>query len=50
MSSCCIQDHLPHAWISGQKNRPAIDHRYFRAGRLGSQRSYHRSSYLQANG
>src|SRR5882757_5617568 len=41
-----IQDYLPHTGISGQRNRPAIDHHDFNAGRLGSQRTHHCGSHL----
>jgi len=41
-----IQHHLPQARICGQRNRFAIDHHDFSAGRLCSQRTHHRSSDL----
>ena len=41
-----VQDHLPHAMICGQRNRLAIDHHDFSAGRRCSQRTNHCSSDL----
>jgi hypothetical protein len=46
LSSSWVHNHLPQARICGQSNRSAIDHHDFSAGRLGSQRTHHRSSDL----
>ena len=46
LSGSRIQNHLPHARISGQSNRFAIDHHDFSARRLRSQCTHHRSSDL----
>jgi hypothetical protein len=46
LRSCRIQDRLPTAMGSGQRNRLAIDHHHFSAGRLGNQRPHHRGSDL----
>jgi hypothetical protein len=46
LSSRRIQDHLPHTGIRGPRNRPAIDHHDFSAGRLCSQRAHHGRPHL----
>jgi hypothetical protein len=46
LNSSRIHNHLPQARIGGQRNRFAIDHHHFSAGRLCSQRTHHRSADL----